>query len=278
MTHDLKFHARQAIDSLYDFLFNAPAYDPSTQAGNCCIKPYHGENGAANPESFAESVIGDGSRAGRLASAVQDKVGLVASSASSAATSLVSTIGGGSGGSGHGKNADSHLIGRQHQHHGGSAGGWHFTPSDSTFSHWQSVLLNYWHSLSGHDFWHRLQSRLSIDELARSWNLEPHIILLLLLFPLILLLLSSCLMLGASNTSEEPHAPRRKPDPTKVREKGGQGSTSYASVAASGLSSTSNAGKGKNIQGFKKGGAQDDCKLDSLLPMRSRNNVNFSHA
>ncbi|KAG0284764.1 hypothetical protein BGZ96_010895 [Linnemannia gamsii] len=252
MTSDLKYHARQAIDSLYDFLFNAPAYDPSIQAGSCCIKPYHGENGAANPGSFLGSVTGDGGRAGRLASAVQDKVGLVASSASSAAASLVSTIG-----SGGGENDGSHSIGRHHQHHGG-AGGWHSTSSDSTFSHWQSVLINYWHSLSGPDFWHQLQYRLGIDDLARSWSLEPHIIFLLLLLPLVLLLLSSCLMLGAGNTSEEPHAPRRKSDPTKVVVKGSQGSSSYASVVASGSSSTSNAGKSKKIQGPKKGGAQDD--------------------
>ncbi|KAF9147730.1 hypothetical protein BG015_010582 [Linnemannia schmuckeri] len=255
MTHDLKYHARQAINSLYELLFDRPAYDPSIQAGSCCIKPYHGENGAANPASFTGSMSGDDGRTGRLASGMQDKVGSVASSASSAAASLVSTIGSGSGG---GKNDGSHTIGHHHHH-----GVWHSTSTDSKFSHWQSVLHDYWHSLMGHsfpgsDFWQQLQSRLRIDHLARSWNLEPHIVLLLLSLPLMLLFLSSCLMLGAGNTSEEPRGPGRKPDPTKVEEKEKQSPPTYAAVAR-GSSSTSNAAKDKKIQGSKKGGAQDSA-------------------
>lgn len=265
MTHDLKYHASQAIDSLYEFLFDGPAYDPSTQAGSCCIKPYHGENGAENPASFLGSTGSGGDRAGRLASAVQDKVDSAASSASSAAASLVSTIGSGSGGHSH--------AGNHHPHDGSFGGFWHSTPIETTFSHWKSVLHNYWHSLTGHssfspDFWHQLQPRLGIDHLARSWNLEPHIVILLLLVPFMLLLLSSCLMLGAGNTSEAPRGPGRKSDPTKVEEKESQSRPTYASKVAGGPSSTSNTGKGKKVQGSKKGGAQDNGKFDSLCSLK----------
>jgi hypothetical protein len=274
MAHDLKYHARRAIDSLYELLFSGPAYDPATQAGSCCIKPYHGENGAANPGSLAGSVTGNGGRAGRLASAVQDKVGSIASSASSAAASLVSTIGSGSGGSGSEKNVGSHTIGRHQQHHGGSTSSWHSTLTDSTFSYWQSVLLNYWRSLSISDIWHQLQTHPRIEYLASTRNLEPHIVILLvalcIMLSIMLFMSLLGLILGAGNTSEEPHAPGRKSDPTNVREKRSQGSSAtYASKVASGLSSTSNASKGKRVQGSKKGGAQDDGKLDYLSPMRT---------
>ncbi|KAF9550221.1 hypothetical protein EC957_001127 [Mortierella hygrophila] len=261
MTHDLKYHASRAIDTLYEFLFDGPAYDPSTQAGSCCIKPYHGENGAANLASFAGSTGDSGGRVGRLASAVQDKVDFVASSASSAAASLVSTIGSGSGGHSH---AGSHTANHHHHLGGGSGRFWDLTPTESTLSHWKSVLHDYWHSLTEHslsspDFWHRLQSRLGIDHLARSWNLEPHIVFLLMLVPLVLLLLSWCLIQGAGNTSEEPHGPGRKSGPTKVGEKDNQGRPTYASMVAGGSSPTSNTGKGKKVQGSKKAGAQDNA-------------------
>ncbi|KAH7044751.1 hypothetical protein BKA57DRAFT_537768 [Linnemannia elongata] len=268
MTHDLKYHAKQAIDSLYGLLFDRPAYDPSAQAGDCCIKPYHGENGAANPASFVGGASGGSGRAGRLASAVQDKVGSVASSASSAAASLVSTIGSGSG---------SHTAGHHHHHDGSSGSFWHSTPLESTLLHWKSVLHDYWHSLTEHslsspDLWHQLQSRLGVDHLARSWNLEPHIVLLLLLVPFMLLLLSSCLMLGAGNTTEEPRGPGRKSDPTKVGEKENQSRPTYASKVAGGSHPTSNAGKGKKVQGSKKGGTQD--KADSTNSQNQLGNDN----
>ncbi|KAF9137652.1 hypothetical protein BGX30_010022 [Mortierella sp. GBA39] len=261
MTHDLKYHASRAIDTLYEFLFDGPAYDPSTQAGSCCIKPYHGENGAANLASFAGSTSDGGGRAGRLANAVQEKVDFVASSASSAAASLVSTIGSGSGGHSH---AGSHTADHRHRPSGNSGRFWDSTLTESTFSHWKSVLHDHWHSLTEHslsspDFWHQLQSRLGIDHLARSWNLEPHIVFLVMLVPFVLLLLSWCLMQGAGNTSEEPRGPGRKSDPTKVGEKENQSRPTYASMVAGGTSPTPNTGKGKKVKGSRKSGAQDNA-------------------
>jgi hypothetical protein len=114
--------------------------------------------------------------------------------------------------------------------------------------------------LSHPDLWQQLQTRFGINDLAHSWNLEPHIIILLFLLPLLLLFLLSCLMLGAGNTAEEPHGPRRKSESALVGEKETRISSPSASKGASGPSSGTNTGKGKKIQGSKKGRVRDDGK------------------
>ncbi|KAF9981562.1 hypothetical protein BGZ75_007089 [Mortierella antarctica] len=242
-TH-LKHHARNIVDTLYDWLFDSSrAYrDPSPYA-TACVKPY------ANGEDTARGSFGYG--ASDYASIVRDKVAAAASSASSAAASLTS-------------------LPRPHQPAGVSEMLQRLT--DPAFWHRLSPSAAWDSFIEGRaPYLHELQSRLGWEHLTRHaerWGVEPRIVILVMLLPLILLLLSSCVFMGAGHTTDDSPPPYqgggrgRRTDPSKAGHNNANSASSSSSNAkqsnTSSGASSSGSGKGsKSRHGSKKGGAQD---------------------
>ena len=278
----MKVQAKKAIDTLYDWLFDGPAYDPfsSASSATACVKNY---------ESFGSSGGGvdagtNGGTAGFLggyAEKLQDKVAAVVSTASSvAANAAASYISGGVGPS-----SSSHTQ-RVAGHTASTAGGRTSSSSSSSNAGDGSdhSLLSTLQSFTHPEFWQQLSpssvldrvveevhTRFGLNHWAETLNLEPRILLMLLLLPLFLLFLTTCLCMGAGHNSEEdrPHYPGQRTDPAQVGGSGnkqGQGSSSSSKQGGGSSSTSSNAGKGgKNRQGSKKGGAQDNGKNETDL-------------
>ncbi|GJJ68138.1 hypothetical protein EMPS_00484 [Entomortierella parvispora] len=273
MEHEVKAQAKKAIDTLYGWFFNGPAYDPfsSSSSATACVKNY--ENmGPLGGGAGADG--GAGYFFGSYAEKLQDKVAAVVSTASSvaanAAASYINGVAGNGNGNAFGASSRTPNVASHAASSSSSAGGGN---DHSLLSTLQSFTQpEFWQQLSPSSVVDRVveevQTRFGLHHWAETLNIEPHILLmLLLLLPLFLLFLSTYLCLGAGHSSKEdrPRSPGQKTDPAQVGGSGnkqGQGSSSSSKQGggSSSSSTSSSAGKGgKNRRGSKKGGAQDNA-------------------
>ncbi|KAG0326530.1 hypothetical protein BG004_002953, partial [Podila humilis] len=274
MASSTKYQARKVIDTLYDLLFDGKGYVAAPErSADHCVKCYVDGEELDLSGSLVDTVReGINNVKERYASLAQDHAVAVVTSATSAVATIATNhdhIGAattGIPGQGYVKPPSSTFFDNGHLTGAGEEAGNLFSTLRVFFIDPTSAFDNL---LGRHSpLFDSLLARFGLNELARSLNADPRILLLALLLPLIVILLSACFFMGAGHAGEEPHAPgyhdRNKLDPTQVKGQGArQGSSSGSNVTrtvgtsdASSSSSSASGGKGKGKG--KKGGTRDD--------------------